>query len=126
MTGGPVVRFAREATGSSQVDKLVEIFADGDVATKEFKFHKTVVPVFLKAHATGIISHAGALDGVANLPTLFREFIWIKDGDLVQKTVDYLSTIGIVALSGDREKIFLDYKKIREMESKLRIHEAKT
>jgi biotin carboxylase len=46
MIGGPVVGFARAATGSSQADKLVEIYVDGDVRSKEFVFKKTVVPVF--------------------------------------------------------------------------------
>ena len=57
MIGGPVVGFARAATGSSQADKLVEIYVDGDVATKEFIFKKTVVPVFLKAITKGIIAN---------------------------------------------------------------------
>lgn len=46
MCGGPVVGFAREATGSSQADKLVEIYVDGGVSTEEYVFKKTVVPVF--------------------------------------------------------------------------------
>jgi len=41
MIGGPVVGFARAATGSSQADKLVEIYVDGDVQTKEFVFKKS-------------------------------------------------------------------------------------
>ena len=57
MIGGPVVGFARAATGSSQADKLVEIYIDGDVQTKEFIFKKTVVPVFLKAVNQGIVSN---------------------------------------------------------------------
>lgn len=36
--GGPTVRFAREATGSSQADKLVEAYVNGDVLTKEYQF----------------------------------------------------------------------------------------
>src|SRR3990167_9645155 len=48
MCGGPVVGFARTATGSSQADKLVEIYVDGDVQTKQFNFKQTVVSVFLK------------------------------------------------------------------------------
>ncbi|HEY8278510.1 MAG TPA: ATP-grasp domain-containing protein [Bdellovibrionota bacterium] len=125
MCGGPVVLFAREASGSSQADKLVEIFADGDVTTKNLNFKKTVMPVFLKANATGFVSNVSALDGVNQLPTIFKKFVWFKEGDRLQQTVDYLSSIGIVALSGEREKILLDYKKIREMESQLRIQEVK-
>jgi biotin carboxylase len=122
MTGGPVVRFAREATGSSQADKLVEIFADGDVVTKEYVLKKSVVPVFLKSPAKGTISNVEALDGVSELPTLFKHFIWFQNGSQVPQTVDYLTSIGIIALSGDRESIFADYKKIRVMESKLTIN----
>ena len=121
MCGGPVVRFAREATGSSQADKLVEIYVDGDVQ-KEYAFKKTVVPVFLKSPAKGFISNAEVLADISRLPTLFKEFIWFKNGDLVPQTVDFLTNIGIVALAGDREKILLDYKKIRAMEAKLIIN----
>lgn len=121
MCGGPVVGFAREATGSSQADKLVEVYADGDVL-KKYVFKKSVVPVFLKSPAKGIISNIEAFAEISKLPTLFNEYIWFKNGDLVPQTVDYLTSIGIVALAGDRERILLDYKKIRNMESKLVIN----
>lgn len=119
MCGGPVVRFAREATGSSQADKLVEIYADGDVSTKKYVLKKSVVPVFLKSPAKGTISNVEALADISKLPTLFNKHIWFDNGDLVPQTVDYLTSIGIIGLSGDRESIFLDYKKIRHMESQL-------
>jgi biotin carboxylase len=120
--GGPVTRFAREATGSSQVDKLVEIYADGDILTKKYVFKKSVVPVFLKSPAKGILSNIETFAEVSKLPTLLNEYIWVKNGELVPLTVDYLTSIGIIALAGDRERILLDYKKIRNMESKLVIH----
>ena len=119
MIGGPVVGFAREATGSSQADKLVELYVDGDVRTKDYGFRKTVVPVFLKALSQGTVSNVEVFDGVSRLSTLLNRYIWIKNGDHVSKTEDYLTSIGIIALAGDRESIFLDYKKIREMETKL-------
>lgn len=119
MCGGPVVRFARAATGSSQADKLVEIYADGDVLTKAYTFKKSVIPVFLKAAAQGIISNVEALSEISKLPTFLSEHIWFKNGDRVPQTVDYLTSIGIIGLAGDRESILLDYKKIRNMESKL-------
>ncbi|MEO5968983.1 MAG: ATP-grasp domain-containing protein [Bdellovibrionia bacterium] len=122
MCGGPVVGFAREASGSSQADKLVEVYVDGDVLTKEYLFRKTVVPVFLKALTQGTVSNVEALEGISQLSTLFNKYIWIKNSDRVSQTVDYLTSIGIVALAGDRESIFLDYKKIRNMESKLVIN----
>jgi len=122
MCGGPVVGFARSATGSSQADKLVEIYVDGDVHTKEYVFKKTVVSVFLKSSARGTLSNVEILDGIAQLPTLLHKYIWIKNGDQVPQTVDYLTSIGIVGLAGERESIFLDYKKIRDWESKLVIN----
>lgn len=122
MCGGPVVGFAREATGSSQADRLVEVYVDGDVRTKGYVFRKTVVPVFLKALTQGTVSNVEVLDDVSKLPTLLSKYIWIKNGDHVSKTEDYLTSIGIVALTGDHESIFCDYEKIRHMESKLLIH----
>lgn len=122
MCGGPVVAFAREASGSSQADKLVEVYSEGDVLTKNYVFKKSVVPVFLKSPAKGTISNVEALAQTSKLPTLLNEYIWFKNGDLVPQTVDYLTSIGIIGLSGDRELILLDYEKIRNMESKLVIH----
>ncbi len=119
MIGGPVIGFAREATGSSQADKLVEIYIDGDVKTKEFVFKKTVVPVFLRALCQGIAANLEVLDGAHELPTLLYKYIWVKNGDRVPQTIDYLTAIGIIALAGDRKSIFLDYEKIRALESKL-------
>lgn len=122
MCGGPVVKFAREATGSSQADKLVEIYIDGDVQ-KEFEFKKSVVPVFLKSPVKGILSNIEVLAEVSKLPTLFNKYIWFKNGDIVPQTVDLLTSIGIIALAGDYENILVDYKKIRHMESQLVVHE---
>ncbi|BBM82124.1 ATP-grasp domain-containing protein [Candidatus Uabimicrobium amorphum] len=121
MTGGPVVGFAREATGSSQADKLVEAYLDGDIAQKEYKLKKTVVPVFLRSATGGKVTNAEVFDDVAKLPTLFQRHIWFKNGDTIPQTIDYLTSIGIVALSGDREAVFEDYTKIREMESRLHV-----
>ena len=124
MCGGPVVGFAREASGSSQADKLVELYADGDVLTKNYDFKKSVVPVFLKSPAKGTISNVEAFAEVSTLPTLLNEYIWFKNGECVPQTVDYLTSIGIIALAGDRERILVDYEKIRNMESKLVVHQV--
>jgi biotin carboxylase len=121
MLGGPTVSFSREATGSSQADKLAEAYVDGDVQTKQYTFKKTVVPVFLRSLREGVISNAEALEDILKLPSLYEKHIWFKNGDKVPQTVDYLTSIGIIALSGDREQIFRDYTKIREMESRLQV-----
>lgn len=119
MCGGPVVRFAREATGSSQADRWVEACIYGDVLTKEYVFNKSVIPVFLKSPAKGTLSNVEALAGISKLPTLLNEYIWFKNGDHVPQTVDYLTSIGIIGLAGERDHILLDYEKIRSMESQL-------
>lgn len=124
MCGGPVVGFAREASGSSQADKLVEIFADGDVKTKEYTFKKTVMPVFLKSSAKGKISNAEALADIPNLPTFLNKNIFFQNGDQVPQTIDYLTSIGIIGLAGKREAILEDYRKIRDMESQLVINKV--
>ena len=124
MCGGPTVGFAREASGSSQADKLVEAYIEDDVLTKNYDFKKSVVPVFLKSPAEGKVLNAEIFNDVSKLPTLLNQFIWFKNGDHLPQTVDYLTSIGIIALSGDRDAIFLDYQKIREMEAKLRINSA--
>jgi biotin carboxylase len=126
MIGGPVVGFARAATGSSQADKLAEIYVEGDVRTKDYVFKKTVVPVFLKAVTGGIVSNIEAFDGASELSTLLYKYVWVKNGDYVPQTVDYLTAIGIIALAGDREAIFRDYKKIRAMETSLVIADDNT
>ncbi len=105
MCGGPVVGFARVASGSSQADKLVEIYADGDVSSQEYTFRQTVMPVFLASPAHGKVSNAEALADTSKLPTFLNENLWFKNGDTVPHTVDYLSAIGIVALSGNRESV---------------------
>ncbi len=120
MLGGPSIGFAREATGSSQLDKLVEAYLEGDVVSKTLNFKKTVVAVFLKSRAAGMVSNAEVFDELSNLPTMFSKHIWFKNGEVVQQTVDYLTSIGVVALSGNRQSIFRDYARIREMESALR------
>ncbi len=119
MIGGPVVGFAREATGSSQADRLVDIYTTGKISAKEFTFRKTVVPVFLKAMNSGVAKNLDLLDASRDLETLLSKHVWIKNGDFAPKTIDYLTSLGIIALSGERDKIFSDYEKIRELESKL-------
>lgn len=125
MCGGPTVEFARIATGSSQADKIVEAYLDGDVQKKEFVFKKTVMPVFLKSPAEGKVLNTEVFDNARTLPTFLSEFLWFKNTGHVPHTVDYLTSIGIIALSGNRDDILLDYQKIREMESKLIVEKHK-
>jgi len=121
MLGGPTVGFSREASGSSQADKLAEVYLDRAVKFKHYDFLKTVMPVFIRAKKSGSIINAEIFDEVKSLSTLFESHIWFKNGDIVKKTEDYLTSIGIVALSGERDSVYRDYEVIREIESRLEI-----
>lgn len=119
MIGGPVVGFARAATGSSQADKLAEIYIDGDVKVPEYIHKRMVVSVFLKAKEQGRLANAEVLEAATRLPTFLQKHVWVKNGDQVARTVDYLTAIGIIALVGERDAISADYQQIRAMESEL-------
>lgn len=119
--GGPVAEFTREASGSSQIDNLVALYAFGKLQSTQYDFKKTVVPVFLSAPAKGVLLNAEVFEEAAKLSTFFKQYIWYKNGDQVPLTVDYLTSMGIISLAGDRESIFLDYQRIRHMEQKIRI-----
>ena len=77
------------------------------------------MPVFLSAKQKGLAKNLEVLDEALHLPTFFNKYLWIKNGDQAPQTVDYLTSIGIIALSGDRELILRDYQKIRALETKL-------
>lgn len=117
--GGPVSEFSRVATNSSQVDKLVEAYTTGDVLSKTYNFQQHVNSVFLSAANNGKISNLEVFEGITHLPTLLNQHIWVKNGDEVAQTVDYLSSIGIIGLVGEKEAIKEDYQKLRQMESEL-------
>ena len=125
MTGGPVVGFARQATGSSQADKLVEAVRYGDVKSQEYTLNHCLVPVFISSPMSGTVKNIEVFDHVSSLETFFQNHLWVKNGDQVEQTVDYLTTLGIIALSGDRESVFRDFKKIRSMESQLEIEKIR-
>ena len=65
--------------------------------------------------------HIEIFEHALQLKTLLYKHVFVKNGDQIPQTVDYLTAIGIIALVGDRESILLDYYRIREMESELRI-----
>lgn len=119
MCGGPTVGFARAASGSSQADKLVEAYLDGDILQTEYVCKQSVVPVFLRSPAEGSLVNIDVFDAVSDLPTLLAQYMWCSKGDFVCKTVDYLTSIGIVALAGERAAVMRDYQTIRQIESRL-------
>lgn len=119
--GGPVLGFSRVATGSSQLERVVEAYADGDIRTRTYDFKKTVVPVFLIASRAGILRNVEVLEPLRQLPTHLSTHLWLGNGDHVRQTVDWDTVLGVVALAGDRDAVFADYRRVREVESGLRI-----
>ena len=119
MCGGPMVHFSREASGSSQADKLVEIYLDGRLKQPIYSIRKTVMPVFIRAHRGGVIQNPDIFKAVATLPSLFQQHLWFHQYTAVAKTEDYLSILGIIALSGHRSAVLRDLEYIRVLEKQL-------
>ena len=118
--GGPVLGFSRVATGSSQLERLVEAYVDGEIRTRAYDLKQTVVPVFLSAPVDGVLRNVEALEPLRRLPTHLGTHLWLGNGDHVLRTVDFDTTLGIVGLAGEREAVFADYQRVREAEAQLR------
>ncbi|MBX9768822.1 MAG: ATP-grasp domain-containing protein, partial [Bdellovibrionales bacterium] len=119
MCGGPVLGFAKAATGSSQLERVLEAYVDGEIRSQQYDFKQTVVPVFLSAPISGVLQNAEVLDSLRLLPTHLATSMWRKNGDFVRQTVDFDTTLGIIALAGDRNDVFDDYKRVRDVETQL-------
>jgi biotin carboxylase len=119
--GGPVLGFSRVATGSSQLERVVEAFVDGEIQTRTYDFKKTVVPVFLSAPVAGVVRNVEVLEPARELSTHLASHLWNRNGDRVQRTVDFDTTFGIVALAGEREAVYADLERLRALEAQLRI-----
>ena len=121
MCGGPVLGFARAATGSSQLERVVEAYVDGAIGTCDYTLKQTVVPVFLKARQSGTLRNIEVMDTARALPTHLASHLWLRNGAHVKRTVDFDSTLGIIALAGPRDAVFADYAQIRAAEAQLQI-----
>ncbi|HEY9720612.1 MAG TPA: ATP-grasp domain-containing protein [Oscillatoriaceae cyanobacterium] len=119
--GGPVLGFSRVATGSSQLERVIEAYVDREIRSRTYDFKRTVVPVFLIAPLTGILRNVEELEQLRALPTHLSTHMWLGNGDRVLQTVDFDTTLGIVGLAGEREAVFADYQRVREVEARLRI-----
>lgn len=119
--GGPVLGFSRVATGSSQLERVVEAYVDREIRTRTYDFRQTVVPVFLIAPVSGILRNVEVLDQLRQLPTHLSTHRWQGNGDHVLRTVDFDTALGIVGLAGNRDAVFADYQRVREVEALLHI-----
>jgi len=122
MCGGPIIALARAATGSSQLERVLEAYLDGEIQNQRYDFKQTVVPVFLNSPVSGILRNVEILDKLRSLPTHLSTHLWLKNGDPVPRTIDVDTTLGVIALAGERHAVFADYLKVRQVEAQLIIH----
>ncbi len=123
MTGGPVVHFARLATGSSQADMLVDAYTKGAIKDEPYTLKSSLLGAFVNSTKRGILKNVEVLNRASGLETFCENHLWVKNGDFVEETVDYLTSLGVIAFTGDRAKIFDDYHRLRKMESQLIIQD---
>lgn len=119
MCGGPILELARVATGSSQLERVIEAYLDRKISTPQYTFRKTVIAIFLISPLSGTLRNVEVLNTLNTLPTHLSTVMWLKNGDHVDRTVDFDTTLGIVALAGDRKAVFNDYIQVRQVEKKL-------
>lgn len=80
--------------------------------------------VFHLARASGTVAGSGALDEVWKLPSYHYSVRHFSDGDTITAAKDLFGTLdlGFVVLAHeDRERVFADYARVREMESRVAI-----
>ena len=62
MCGGSILELARAATGSSQLERVIEAYLHGEIQTQRYEFKQTVVPVFLNSPVSGILRNVEILE----------------------------------------------------------------
>jgi hypothetical protein len=78
----------------------------------------------LASPVRGRLRNAEVLDRLGSLPTHLATHMWRGNDDPVPRTVEFDTTLGIVALAGDRDAVFADYARVREVEAQLIITES--
>lgn len=122
MCGGPISIFARAATGSSQLDRVIEAYLDEKIYTQHYDFQQTVMPVFLNSSVSGIVRNVEIFDKLYALPTHLATYLWVKNGDYASRTLNCDTTLGVIGLAGNRSAVFADYMKVRQIEAQLVIN----
>jgi biotin carboxylase len=120
--GGGQPRFCQEATGDSQVARVVRYCAGQRDFPAGFTLRKTVRCVFLISRRSGVIRNADLYERVHELPSKFFATIGVRNGDQVEATHDLFSSLalGFVILAHERsEQVRADYQTIRAIEAAL-------
>ena len=123
MHGGGHPRYARQATGDSQLDRLVRYFADGagaDTVPERDTLSNHTTVKFLVALRGGIVRNANILNQVRSLPSFFDAQGLVQDGQAVSRSIDLFTILGFVVLSHkDSRQVEDDYASVTAIEKNL-------
>ncbi|MGX7826209.1 ATP-grasp domain-containing protein [Actinokineospora sp. 24-640] len=123
LAGGGTPRFAREATGDSQVDRMVRYCAGDRDIPAGYDLHKTVWAVLFMARTGGIVRNAEEYERIRDLPSAHLCSVKVRNGDHVPVTRDLVDshTLGFAILSHESpEQVAADHAEIRRIEQRLR------
>ncbi len=109
------------ATGSNHISRTVAHQVRGEVLP-DYRLAQHVCAAFLSAPTTGVWTNAEVFAGVPALETLYDSHFVYGTGDVVPETVDLLTYLGWVILAAaDPDAIEADYRRLKEMEARIRI-----
>lgn len=119
--GGGQPPYCRHATGDSQVDRTVRAVTGGELP-EGYELRRRLLVVFLIGREPGVVTNAGVLAGVRDLPSHHESVVHVRDGQRIEVTKDLLNTLslGFVVLAHeDREQVMADYAAVRRLEAAL-------
>jgi biotin carboxylase len=122
--GGGHPRFCRVATGDSQVDRTVRLFAGLGEIPAGYELLRHVLVVFLIARRAGVVRDSAPIEAIADLESHHFSVVNLRAGMGVEPTKDLFASLdlGFVVLAhADRDQIMSDYAAIRAMENAVEI-----
>jgi biotin carboxylase len=127
LAGGGVPKFCREATGDSQIDRLVRYLVGERDFPAGFALRRSVRGVLFLAETAGVLRNAEEYERVRGLASHHTSVINVRSGDHVRATRDLAAShaLGYVILAHDRpEQVDADYHEVRRIEARLRFDPA--
>jgi biotin carboxylase len=119
--GGGHQLITKLATGDNHILRTVAHRVRGEFV-EGYELQQHVRAAFISAPATGIWTNAEIFDSVGELSTVHATHFPKSTGDPVKETVDLLSYLAWVILAGpDEQAIEADYRRIKELEARIRI-----
>ncbi|HET9381543.1 MAG TPA: ATP-grasp domain-containing protein [Streptomyces sp.] len=122
--GGGQPRYCRAATGDSQIDRAVRLASGGGPLPDGYRLDAATVVVFLISRTAGVVGNTACFEELRTLESYHEHVLGIRDGDRLVVTKDLLTTLGlgfVVLSSPDREQVWKDYDRVREIERGLTV-----